>query len=60
MIIAPQQYRFTGAGAVKPTGLDERGRPPGPFCAFVRFQRPVAGADRPQPRLVQLSQWRAH
>ena len=52
MIIAPQQHRFTGAGAVEPPGIDERGRQPGPFGAFVRFQRPVAGGDRPQPRFV--------
>src|SRR5690348_6174061 len=52
MFIAPQQHRLTGAGAVKPPGLDERGCLPGPFGAFVRCQRPVAGGDSPQPRCV--------
>src|SRR5580700_9142219 len=60
MFIAPQQYRLTSAGAVEPAWLDQRGRQPGPFRAFVRSQRPVAGGDRSQLRSVQLPQWRAH
>ena len=52
MLIAPQQHRLTGPGAVEPPGLDERGSQLGPFRAFVRRQRPVAGGDRPQPRCV--------
>src|ERR1700683_1462442 len=60
MLITPQQHRLTSAGAVEQAWLDQRGRQPGPFCAFVRSQRPVAGRDRLQLRSVQLPQRRAH
>ena len=52
MLITPQQYRLAGAGAIEPPGLDDRGSQPGPFRAFVRCQRPVAGGDRLQPWCV--------
>lgn len=53
VLIAPQQHRLTRAGAVESAWLDQRGCQPGPFRAFVRCQRPVAGGDRSQPRSVQ-------
>src|SRR5947207_15127659 len=60
LLITPQQHRLTGAGAVEPAWVDQRRRPPGPFRAFMRCQRPIAGGDRPQPPAIQLLQRRAH
>ena len=54
MLITPQQHRLTSAGTVETAWLNQRGRQPGPFRAFVRPQRPVAGGDRSQLRSVQL------
>ena len=53
MLVTPQQHGLTGAGAVETAGLDQFRRPPGPFRALVRRQRPVAGRDRPQARGVE-------
>ena len=36
MLITPQQHRLTSAGTVETAWLDQRGRQPGPFRAFVR------------------------
>ncbi len=60
MIIPPQQHRLTRTVAVEPAGLDQRRRQAGPFRAFLRRQRPIAGGDRPQPRCVHLPQRRVH
>src|SRR6202161_888805 len=60
MLITPQQHRLTSAGAIEPAWRDLGAGQPGPFRAFVRSQRPVAGRDRSQLRSVPLPRWRAH
>ena len=46
--------------AVEPARLDQPSGPPGPIGAFVRFQRPVAGGDRPQLCDIQIHRWPVH
>src|SRR4029077_16239142 len=60
MLVTPQQHGRTGAGAVETAGLDQLRRPPGPFRALLRRQRPVAGGDRPQARGALLPRRHAH
>jgi hypothetical protein len=60
VLIAPQQHRLARAGPVEAAWLDQRRGLPSPLSAFLRRQRPGAGGDRPQPRSIQIRQWRAH
>ena len=50
------QHRLTGAALVELPQADHRARQAGPFRAFVRGQRPIAGGDLLQPCPVRIRQ----